>query len=316
MARLYLSGPTQRRRTIQEDRRIERSDNPDNSRLMNLQRLTLDMNRHLSFAGRSMLFIFATAAFLATRTVGAPDLNVAVSGDVQSAADQVSEAGSAPTKTRRAVAKHAVEQLIHHDDFEDDLSSWAIEQSEGGTSQIRDGAQEIEDGKGCTIWFMEKLEAPVLSEYDIKMIEAGGPVDRVSDLNCFVMAIDRKNSDDLLKNGPQRGGDFKNYHGLRLYCVGHGANDNSTARFRRYPGDETRPVLPGHDLKASHIPNQTRHVQIISTKGRFLRLIDGKTVFDIKDPDPSTSGWFGFRTVRNHMTIDNFRVWLLRTDAL
>lgn len=210
---------------------------------------------------------------------------------------------------KRSVAGYDIGKVLHQDDFENNLAAWSIEQQAGGTSKIVSGKLEIEDAKGCTIWFRKKLEARVLIEYDIKMIDAGGPHDRVSDLNCFVMTVDPENPEDLLKNGSQRHGDFKNYHGLRLYYVGYGANNNSTARFRRYPGDGTRPVLPEHDLKRSHIPNQTRHVQIMSTKGRFLYLIDGKTVFDIKDPDPFVSGWFGFRTVRNHMTIDNFRVW-------
>jgi hypothetical protein len=30
--------------------------------------------------------------------------------------------------------------------------------------------------------------------------------------------------------------------------------------------------------------------------------------FEMIDDTPYTSGWFGFRTVRNHMAIDNFRV--------
>ena len=98
-------------------------------------------------------------------------------------------------------------------------------------------------------------------------------------------------------------------HSLRLYYVGYGANQNKTARFRRYTGDGKRPLLPEHDLKRRHLPNRERRVQIISTKGEFKYLIDGELVFDVEDSEPYTQGWFGFRTVRNHMTIDNFRVY-------
>lgn len=113
------------------------------------------------------------------------------------------------------------------------------------------------------------MQAPVLIECDIVMIDAGGRYDRLSDLNSFTMAIDPKNPDDLLAGGAQRGGSFKKYHHLRLYYVGYGANNNKTTRFRRYLGDGTRNVLSEHDLKGRHIPNQVRRVQIHSTRGKF-----------------------------------------------
>lgn len=209
------------------------------------------------------------------------------------------------------VAGHRVQTLIHSDDFESGTENWAIEQMPGGKTTVHRGVMEIDDARGCTIWFREKLQAPVLIEFDIKMIQDGGPHDRTSDLNSFTMAIDPKNPDDLLAGGKERGGQFSNYHPLRLYYVGYGANKNRTARFRRYLGDGTRPVLPEHDLQRSHLPNQWRRVQILSTDGTYKYLIDGDIVFDIHDPDPYLSGWFGFRTVRNHMAIDRFRVWRL-----
>lgn len=217
--------------------------------------------------------------------------------------------GPNPRETVRVLHGCKVGKLLHQDDFDSDLSAWQVEQMEGGTTVIKDSAMEIDDAKGCTIWFREKMAAPVLIEYDITMIDQGGPHDRTSDLNRFVMAINPKNPGHLLAGGEKRGGSFKNYHPLRLYYVGYGANKNRTARFRRYPGGGARPVLPEHDLKASHIPNQKRRVQIITAKGEFKYLIDGELVFDIKDQEPLTSGWFGFRTVRNHMKIDRFRIW-------
>ena len=69
----------------------------------------------------------------------------------------------------------------------------------------------------------------MLIEYNVTMIEAGGPHDRTSDLNCFVMAIDPLHPDDIFRNGSKRRGSFRKYHALRLYYVGFGANNNSTA---------------------------------------------------------------------------------------
>ena len=44
---------------------------------------------------------------------------------------------------------------------------------------------------------------------------------------------------------------------------------------------------------------------------RIAYVRDGEVIYDVHDPDPYTDGWFGLRTVNNHMTIDNFRVYRL-----
>ena len=43
--------------------------------------------------------------------------------------------------------------------------------------------------------------------------------------------------------------------------------------------------------------------------GRIQYSRDGEVVFEFRDKDPFREGWFGFRTVRNHLRIDNFRVY-------
>ena len=145
------------------------------------------------------------------------------------------------------------------------------------------------------------------------MIKQGGPRDRVSDLNCFWMAIDPKHPKDIFAN-KKRKGSFKNYHSLRLYYVGYGANNNTTTRFRRYPGGGARPCLPEHDLrdkKFMHTPNKMLKIRIVADGGRIQYFRNGEIVFDFLDKEPFVEGWFGFRTVRNHMRIDNFRVYSL-----
>jgi hypothetical protein len=150
------------------------------------------------------------------------------------------------------------------------------------------------------------------------MVDEGGPYDRVSDLNCFWMAIDPDSPENLFFDEHERTGSFRTYHPLRLYYVGYGANNNTTTRFRRYPGDGSRPMLPEHDLadeRFMHTPNQPIRIQIISDENRILFLRDGEIVYDIYDPEPFTEGWFGFRTVRNHMRIDDFLVYQLNSDS-
>jgi hypothetical protein len=202
-----------------------------------------------------------------------------------------------------------VGKTIYQDCFDSDLSQWVIEQMPGGRVVIDDGKLEIDDSAGCTVWFKYKLTAPVLIEYMATLVSSNGKNDRVSDLNCFWMAVDPENLRDIFANGTARNGKFADYHCLRLYYVGYGANNNTTTRLRRYPGDCTRPLIKGIEGKEDmNVPNVARKIQIISTGTAVLFVCDGKILFDFKDPDPYTEGWFGFRTVNNHMIIDDFRI--------
>ena len=210
-------------------------------------------------------------------------------------------------------AEGGEKQLIHEDAFDGDLSQWVVEQAPGGTVTLVDGQLDIDDAKGCTVWFTEKLSGAVMIEFEATMVSEGGRHDRVSDLNCFWMAIDPENPDNIFAN-KDRGGLFQNYDALRLYYVGYGANKNTTTRFRRYKGGGERPVLPEHDLRDKrflHVPNETLKIQIIANGKTIQYLRDGVVVFDVEDKEPYTEGWFGFRTVRNHLRIDNFKVYRL-----
>ena len=140
-------------------------------------------------------------------------------------------------------------EIIYQNDFEGDLSDWHVEQMPGGNVRVNGGKLEIDDAKGCTVWLREKLEGPIMIEYEALIIKKDGPHDRGSDLNCFWMARDPKSYDDIFANSEKRGGRFSNYDSLRLYYVGYGANHNTTTRFRRYTGTGERPILPEHDLR-------------------------------------------------------------------
>ena len=211
-----------------------------------------------------------------------------------------------------------IEPPLYQDDFDKDLSQWVVEQASGGSVELADGKLDIQAASGTTVWFKPKLSGAIIIEYEATMISAGGKHDRVSDLNCFWMATDPKHPEDIFAN-KSRAGKFGNYHPLLLYYVGYGANGNSTTRFRRYGGDGSRPCLREHDLKDKkfmHVPNKTLKITIICEGARTRFLRDGETVFDFTDNAPLTEGWFGFRTVNNHMAIDNFRVSnLAKTDG-
>lgn len=199
---------------------------------------------------------------------------------------------------------------LFKDSFSKDLSNWQVEQKASGKVFIDRGKLRVIDESGCTIWFKHKLPTGVKIEYDITMIDQGGKFDRVSDMNCFWMASDPSNN-DFFANSKNRGGHFTNYHTLKLYYVGYGGHNNSKTRFRRYTGMKKRPLLPEHDLsdkKFMNKANEITRVKIISDNGRQEFYVNNKLIFKIHDDEPYTSGYFGFRTIKNHMLIDNFQV--------
>lgn len=183
------------------------------------------------------------------------------------------------------------------------LDAWAVEQMPGGKVFIRDGALVIQDAGGCTVWWREKLSAPVEISYEATVVSSGGPFDRVSDLNCFWMARDPK-APQALPTG--RSGKFSDYDSLLTYYVGYGGNKNSTTRFRRYDGTAARPLLPEHDLKEARFllePNRPYRIRLVAREDVAEYWRDGEKIFTYRDPEPLTSGWFAIRTVKSHLEI-------------
>ena len=189
-----------------------------------------------------------------------------------------------------------------------ELRRWSVEQLPGGTVTTHGDTLVIADAAGCTVWWREQLAAPVEISYDVTVVARGGPHDRVSDVNCFWMASDPK-SPGAMPAG--RTGKFEDYDSLRTYYVGMGGNENTTTRFRRYAGDGAKPLLPGYDRREPGVllaPNHTYHLRVVARDGRAEFWRDGERIFAFRDPVPLASGWFGFRTVKSHLEIRNFRV--------
>ena len=192
-----------------------------------------------------------------------------------------------------------------------DKSNWVIEQQPGGIVNFKNNKIEIIDNNGCTVWFKNQLDGNIKIEYDVTIIDAGGSHDRVSDNNCFWMATDPNSPDNFFKNSLKREGKFSNYNTLKLYYVGYGGHNNTKTRFRKYDGNFERPLLPEHDLSDKKFlitANKKTHIQIIVYKNIITFSRDGETVFKINDPEPYQKGYFGFRTVNNHMIIESFKV--------
>lgn len=199
-------------------------------------------------------------------------------------------------------------QLLAADDFQQDLSAWIVEQQPGGSVAIRDGALVIDDAGGCTVWFRRRLDAPVVIACEVMASSAS----RVSDMNFFWMATDPRRPDDLFAPDHGRTGKFSTYDGLRTYYVGYGGNTNTTTRFRRYDGSGARPLQPEHDLGAPEYllqPDHLYRIELIAADGRVQFVRDGEVVFDMRDPAPLESGWFGFRTVHSRIVVKSFAVF-------
>jgi hypothetical protein len=210
-------------------------------------------------------------------------------------------------------------KLLFSDDFAHGLSAWRVEMEQPGSMERRgtvtakDGVLDIDVPAGVTVWFRQELDGPVMIQYEATVISAGGPNDRVSDLNSFWMATDPAAPEDIFAH--PRAGKFADYNSLRMYYVGLGGNGNTTTRFRRYIGDAVeRPLLPENDLSVAEHPdkgivaNKTQTVTLVADGALIQYWRDGVKIFEMTDPEPYTKGWFGIRTTKNHMQVRNLQV--------
>lgn len=208
-------------------------------------------------------------------------------------------------------------KLIHSENFDNDLSKWVkeVEPSDSSSVSIKDGKLDINVTKGCSVWFKEKMKGKMLIEFDAIMVQDGGVNDNVQDLNTYWMATDPKNPDDVFANSDTRGGVYRSYFPMSLYYVGLGESYNRRSRLRRYAGTGKRPWLPEHNLTDSKdllTGNELYHIKIISFDSIIQYYRNDELLFELNDPTPYTSGHFCFRTVGNHMTLDNFKVYKLK----
>ena len=209
--------------------------------------------------------------------------------------------------------RFAIGGTLFRDDFTAGLGQWTIEAERPGRIEARNGRLEIDVPAGCTVWFRSKLSGPVMIEYRAAAIGAGGPNDRVSDLNCFWMAADSRAPGDIFAR--RRSGAFADYDLLTTYYVGLGGNGNTTTRFRRYVGKAgNRPIDPKDDLRGAEnllAANAEQTLRLVACDHLIQFYRDGKRLFETVDPQPYREGWFAFRTTQSHMEIRDFRVYRL-----
>ncbi len=209
-------------------------------------------------------------------------------------------------------ARYQLAGILQQDDFQDGLSRWTPESERPTQVTATGGVLDIDTPAGLTLWFRPELLGPVLIEYEAEAVSAGGPNDRVSDLNGFWMATD---PDSTTSPVGRRSGAFGDYNTLRTYYVGLGGNSNTTTRFRRYIGSATdRPLLPGNDRSSPQDllrPNQFQRIRMVADDGLVQYYRDDRKLFEYQDSQPYTRGWFAFRTTQSHLRIRHFRVYRL-----
>jgi hypothetical protein len=241
------------------------------------------------------LFLFVTFAFL----LGCGSIEAESAGNAQATCPD---------------PRFVISVVLARDDFAGKLSQWRSELEKGGSVAARDGALEIDIPGGGTVWFKTPFEGPLIISYDVVVVQAGEPNDRVSDLNCFWMARDPRTPKDLFAT--QRSGKFSEYDSLQCYYVGLGGNSNTTTRFRRYIGAPgNRPLLREHDLSAREFlitPNVSQRIQLVAAGPTIAYYRDGKRIFSYNDAEPYVSGWFAFRSTASHLQIKHFSVSRLR----
>ena len=201
---------------------------------------------------------------------------------------------------------------LHADDFQRGLDQWVVEAEKPARVSVQDGVLDIDAPAGLTLWFRPELIGPTLIEYEAQAVLAGGPHDRVSDLNAFWMAREVSGDSPLVH---PRTGAFADYDTLKTYYVGQGGNGNTSTRFRRYVGRAgDRPLLPQHDHAAADemlVPNRWQTVRLVADGELIQYWSDGRKLFELRDAEPYTRGWFGLRTTQSHLRVRRFGVFRL-----
>jgi len=202
-------------------------------------------------------------------------------------------------------------RVLLTDDFRHGLARWQVEAEAHARIRAENGVLDIVSQEGITLWFRTPLVAPVAIDYEVMAVSEGGPLDRVSDVNAFWMAIDPGTPDGSVL-ARTRSGAFADYDLIRTYYVGIGGNRNTTTRMSRYIGAAgNRPIMPEHDRNdraALLEPNRWVRLRLIATARGAAVERDGERLFTLDDPAPYTRGHFGLRTTRSHLRVRNFRI--------
>jgi len=262
-----------------------------------------------------------------------------------------------PLVLGHGVGLFKVGSLLAQDDFED-LDNWVVQiQERSGFAPAKVAARGnsldcLVPGRGCTVWFKQKLPTRVTITYDVLCPTPRPAINGVQprDINNFWMATDPVDPDRGLFDSNRYTGKFDSYdkmHGYYASTGGGGAIANRTTRMRRYPREVSgKPVehvaLNDKDGKAGYLitPDKVMTVQLVAYDDVIQYIVDGKLIYQIGRGDriqlegrdsqgqPAQQeavddldrfpvyreGYFGFRMVGTHHIHTNFKVYALEPE--
>ncbi|WP_321817202.1 MULTISPECIES: DUF6250 domain-containing protein [unclassified Paraburkholderia] len=210
---------------------------------------------------------------------------------------------------------YAAQTVLIKDDFASlNTQRWIVEAEAEATAHAghihpvytQSHALVLDSARGLTVWLNRRLSGHYEITYTRMVLDAGGPHDRVSDLNQFWLASKTQKGQRTAPFGGS--GRFSDYDALDLYYAGVGGNDNTTTRFRHYNGTSSRPLLaeyttPSWLLRANH----AYRVRIVVDANGTRFYLDGTPCFAAAGPLPE-SGWFAFRSTASRQMIRDFRI--------
>lgn len=208
-------------------------------------------------------------------------------------------------------AQHTAAKLVFRENFKHSLDTnlWHVEIEKSPDSFVKavGGKLILKTGAGVTVWLKIKLHQNIKISYDRVVLDKGGVMDRLSDLNQFWMASDPANPNLFTRDGQ-----LDAYNDLQLYYVGMGGNTNTTTRFRKYDGKGNRELLSEYaDTEHLLKPNKRYHIDLIVDKGEVSFWVDQHQYFSYQDLNLLKEGYFGFRSTKSNQEIYDLKIYQL-----
>ena len=270
----------------------------------------------------------------------------------QNAPNSASSGESKPVVLGHGIGLFKVGRLLASDPFED-LKNWVVQVqdrpgSEPAQIEAKDGSLDcLVPGRGCTVWFRQKLKTRVTISYDVLCPASTPGIKGVHprDINNFWLATDPIDSNEGLFDPDRYTGAFASYDKMHGYYASTGGGSaavaNRTTRMRRYPRERDgmpaeHLALNDKDEQPEHLitPDKVMSVQLVAFDDVIQYIVDGRLtyeiargdrikiegrdgennrvmhdgVYDLKRFPVYQEGYFGFRMVGTHHVYTNFRV--------
>jgi hypothetical protein len=211
-------------------------------------------------------------------------------------------------------------QLIFHEDFSQDLTSWAIDGLDESVA-IQEGRLvmvEPPEGQGLAAWILRDFSGDFQLEYEVEIPETAG-------INTVILCAHGAEGQDVLADLPSRTGKLNDYiHGsirsyhISYHCYGADGQHDPGSKIRKNPGH----MLLSRGETDPCQENRRYLIDILKFGNRILFMVDGIVNQDIRDMggfEPVyQSGKIGFWIHGAGGTfktfIDNVRVYRLKPE--